>query len=121
MEDNLTEPEVKEVTKGFGNMSDAGTGSDEREPLNLANEFSPSACGISLRLGGPASLVVRVSYGTYSATKEAERHPRAGQTAVDGTVFPETREVPAYRRKHYDFRVPVEIGERVGTTGVERD
>jgi Helicase conserved C-terminal domain len=114
LDDNLAEPEVKEVTKGFGNMSDAGTGSDEREPLNLANEFSPSACGISFRLEGPASLVARVSYGTYSASKKTEPHPRAGQTGVDGTVFPETREVPAYLRKHYDFRVPIAIGEKIG-------
>jgi hypothetical protein len=90
---DFTEAEVREGKKASGDISDADASSDEREPLNLANEFSPSACGISFQLEGPTSLVAHVSYGTYFATKATEHHPRAGQAAVDGTVFPETREV----------------------------
>src|SRR5260370_28863842 len=67
VEGDLTETEVKEGKRAFGGVSDAGDSSGEREPLNLANEFSPSACGITFRLAGPASLLARVSYGTYSA------------------------------------------------------
>ncbi len=114
VEGDLTQTNVKEGKRASGGLSDAGDGSEEREPLNLANEFSPSACGISLRLAGPVSLVVRVSYGTYSATKTTEPHPRAGQMGVDGKVFPQTREIPAYLRKHHDFSLPIEIDDKVG-------
>ena len=29
-------------------------------------------------------------------------------------MFPQTREVPAYRRKPHDFTVPIEIGDKIG-------
>src|ERR1700679_2762672 len=36
-----------------GNVADQGSSTEEQEPLNLANEFSPSATGISFRLNSP--------------------------------------------------------------------
>jgi hypothetical protein len=103
-----------EGKRASGGASDRGESSAEAEPLNLANEFSPSACGISFRLDGPGSFVARVTYGTYLPTKTEEDHPRAGQTGADGTVFPSTREVPAYKRRHHEYLVPIDIGARVG-------
>ena len=45
VEGDLTQIEVKEGKRVSGGAADGGESSEEREPLNLANDFSPSACG----------------------------------------------------------------------------
>lgn len=105
----LNEGELKEGRGGSGRSSDAGTGSDEREPLNLANEFSPSACGISFRIEGPRRLSARVAYGVYTPTKIVEAHPRAGQTGLDGNPIPSTREVNGFKRLHRSAELSLHI------------
>lgn len=75
-----------------------GDGSDDREPLNLANEFSPSAAGISFAIGEAVPLVVRATWATYSAESAEETHPFAGQARLDGRPNPATRRVQAWRR-----------------------
>ncbi|MCW3835048.1 helicase-related protein [Sphingomonas canadensis] len=75
-----------------------GDGSDEREPLNLANEFSPSAAGISFAVGDAVPLIVRADWATYIPESIDEVHPRAGETGLDGRIFPATRRVQAWRR-----------------------
>lgn len=75
-----------------------GDGSDDREPLNLANEFSPSAAGISFAIAEELPLHIRASWATYSAETSEELHPLAGQTRLDGKPYPATRRVQAWRR-----------------------
>ena len=98
-----------------GKRSPSTTAPDSRiedQPLNLANEFSPSAIGITFRLIGSVLLNIDVAFGTYDATLTSEPHPRAGQSRADGTPFPAVREFNAYRRTprmekvqlHLDFR-----------------
>lgn len=100
--------------KRTGGSSDAGSWSDEQEPLNLANEFSPSAVGISFRLETSATLIAKVTYGTYEPTKITEAHPRAGEVGMDGRPFPATRQTPAWKRTSHSHDVELEIGTGVG-------
>src|SRR5262245_22137557 len=93
----LSDAHLDEGRSRRGNYADEGQTSLELEPLNLANEFSPSACGISFRLHHGAHLVVELSYGTYAPAKRSEPHPRAGQIGMDGKPFPETRDVVEYQ------------------------
>ena len=97
-----------------GGRSDEGASTNESEPLNLANEFSPSAAGVSLRIGEPGRLSVRVNFGTYETEKTSEPHPRAGKTALDGTIFPETREVTGYRRTHHENTITIDVPDSSG-------
>ncbi|CDX40027.1 conserved hypothetical protein [Mesorhizobium sp. ORS 3359] len=113
----LNEAELREGKRANGRSSDADSGSSEREPLNLANEFSPSACGISFRVAGPIALSAVVTFGTYSATKHVEPRERAGETGLDGRPIPATREIPAYRRTHHRHEVGFSVGTQLGNTG----
>lgn len=70
--------------------SDTGPSTGEREPLNLANEFSPSAAGITFRLAGPTQIEIRITYGRYESETVAENHPRAGSTRSDGDAISRT-------------------------------
>jgi hypothetical protein len=111
------EQEPIEIDEGkrTGGSSDAGSWSDEQEPLNLANEFSPSAVGISFRLETPATLTASVSYGTYEPTKLTEAHPRAGEFGMDGRAFPATRDIPAWKRIPHSRELRLDIGKDVGS------
>lgn len=108
-------PEIKESRRQRGGEADAGSTTVEREPLNLANEFSPAACGISFRLAAPTNLQVSLTYGTYNAVKHREPHPRAGQTGIDGRIFPAFREVPAYQRVDHQVSIPLRAGDKIGS------
>jgi hypothetical protein len=111
---DLSSVTLDEAKSNRGSYVDEGLSSIEREPLNLANEFSPSACGISFRLQQPTSLVVDLSYGTYAPETRSEPHPRAGQTGMDGKPFPATRDILEYRRTHHATLVPLEILDKTG-------
>lgn len=116
-DDVLTTPrdviEIDESKKGEG-PGDPGEAPPEREPLNLANEFSPSAAGISFCLAKPASLSFTVSFGRYEPCKVTELHPRAGETSLSGKPFPATREIPAWRRQPLERVLVAEVGEQTG-------
>ena len=95
--------------KIWATAPDAGV---DEQPLNLANEFSPSALGVTFKIGGSASLIADVSFGTYTSVKMSEPHPRAGETRADGTAFPERREYVLYRRtpRNEALEVPLDFG-----------
>lgn len=105
---------VPDVQIRASRSDEADSTSPEREPLNLANEFSPSAAGLSFRIAEPHRLKFRVTYGTYRQVKVTEPHPRAGAIGMDGTPFPATREVPGYQREHHDREFEVEIPKSRG-------
>ena len=66
-----------------GNRTASPTSSDagiDDQPLNLANEFSPSALGITFRVQGSRLLTADISFGTYNSERISEPHPRAGDT-----------------------------------------
>jgi hypothetical protein len=111
---DLSNVELDEGKSPRGNFSDEGLSSIEREPLNLANEYSPSACGISFRLQRPENLIVELTYGTYAPIKHSEPHPRAGQTGVDGKAFPAERETVRYQRSHHKHLIPIEVTMKTG-------
>jgi hypothetical protein len=85
-------------------------GPKEDAPLNLANEFSPSALGITFRTVGCDSLTVDVAFGTYKREKRTEPHPRAGTTRADGSTFPDTRDYHVYRRTPHHMHLEVAVG-----------
>ncbi len=111
---DLNDPDVRPVKRSRGLASDAGAASDEREPLNLANEFSPSACGVSFRLEKACKLVAVVTYGVYSSIRVSQPRDRAGETGVDGRPIPASREVTAYQRRHHRHTVDLDIGAALG-------
>ena len=111
---DLETPTVEEGKRNRSAGSDQTTSSYEAEPLNLANEFSPSAVGISFRVEGQIRLRVAISYGTYSTEEYQEAHPRAGETSVDGTTFPTTRSSKRYRRTHHRHVLDVDIPSTTG-------
>lgn len=96
-----------------GSRSDEGA-SDQQEPLNLANEFNPSAVGISFKLLRACPIVVRISFGTYSPTVGKERNSKGGEIGADGKPIPEFRELAAYQRHHRQFEIPLTIPDRPG-------
>jgi hypothetical protein len=91
-----------------------GDGSDDREPLNLANEFSPSAAGISFAIAESHPLLVHVTWATYVAEAAEELHPLAGQTRLDGKPYPATRRVQAWRRVPGYREVALSAGVALG-------
>ncbi len=72
-----------------GDISDSGTpaaagsetdrtdrSSDATEPLNLANEFSPAAMGLTFRVESGIELVCRIHAATYRSEPDPERAHR---------------------------------------------
>lgn len=84
-----------------GSPPDDTSLSPEQEPINLANEFSPSAMGLSFRLKDPTEISAIISFGKYEPFKATVPHPRAGQKRANGTIFPDTRQIRQWRRTHY--------------------
>ena len=101
-EDEVEDAEHEDLKVDDGGRRNPGlTAPDsviEDQPLNLANEFSPSAVGITFRLTGSSLLNVGVSFGTYDAIPNTEPHPKSGQNRADGTPYPAVREFTLYRR-----------------------
>jgi hypothetical protein len=100
-----------------GDRRDRGggeAGDGEREPLNLANEFSPSALGISFRIAAPADIRVVISYGVYHGVKIRREHPRAGEIGADGKPFPDYIDGQGYQRTPYVFEHVIRVGEHPG-------
>lgn len=81
--------------RASGNAPDAGI---DEQPLNLANEFSPSAVGITFRVQSAKTLVAIISFATYTEKSVKEPHPSAGKTRADGTPYPSVREFKLYER-----------------------
>lgn len=109
---DLQTPHVDEAKSARGNYADEGLTSLEREPLNLANEFSPSACGISFRIQSATALVVELTYGTYVPITRSEPHPRAGEVGMDGKSRPAMRNVTEYQRTHHRYLIPLRIVDK---------
>lgn len=108
-EGDLSDPAADSLkSRRSGKPSDAGS-TEDQEPLNLANEFSPSAAGISFRIGEAARLSVRIGFGTYGVRTRQEPHPRAGEVGMDGVPRPQTRTVPEYFRTDHEVSLTLEI------------
>ncbi|WP_375428432.1 helicase-related protein [uncultured Sphingomonas sp.] len=109
--------EVIDLNGGAGGegRSEAGDAVPEREPLNLANEFSPSAAGLSFCLAAPATLRFTATFGLYDQGRTTEVHPRAGETGLNGKPFPAHREVTAWKRRHFERTVEREVGTDLGS------
>lgn len=110
-EDQDDEPaEVPNVSagKGGGSNTDDG-GAPEAQPLNLANEFSPSAVGISFCIGQPVELQVQINLGIYKQETHSVRHHYAGKQMADGTPYPATKEIRVFVRKAIKEIIPIAI------------
>lgn len=97
-----------------GNTVDPIDAPHEDEPLNLANEFSPSALGITFRVVGSPSLLVSVRAGAYEKAHRDVPNPRAGQQRMDGSVEPETIRSPVF------VRTPIAWQHQLETKSVGR-
>ena len=113
-EGELRMPEVHDGKRSSGRASDSGSATDEQEPLNLANEFSPSACGLSCRLGSGGTLEAVISYGVYTTTRVVRPRERGGETGLDGRMIPANREVTAFQRTHHRHVVAIDVAGAPG-------
>jgi len=103
------EPEV-EVNQGERDPPESTE--IEEQPLNLANEFNPSAAGITVRVTAGITITVEIYAGRYESEKREVAHPRAGQSKADGSQYPATRTVTHYRRVPIHDTVPVDVGTK---------
>ncbi|MEX1221776.1 MAG: helicase-related protein [Idiomarina sp.] len=104
---SLDDRPLVEVKQGGKQTSDAT--SLEEQPLNLANEFSPSAVGITVKASLGFKILVDISAGKYKTEKVEKRHPKAGQEKADGSLFPDTREESNYRRIPIQDKVEIDL------------
>ena len=104
---SLDDTPLVEVKQGGKQTSDAT--SLEEQPLNLANEFSPSAAGITVKASLGFKILVDISAGKYKTEKVEKRHPKAGQEKADGSLFPDTREETNYRRVPIQDKVEIDL------------
>jgi hypothetical protein len=82
----------------------------DEEPMNLANEFSPSAAGVSFRLEQAVPITISLGFGVYAKEKRTVPHRRAGKKQADGvTDYPATQEIDVFQRKQKSFELPVII------------
>ena len=93
-EQEVTEADLKDSGKQVDKWSSAASASDVSEPLNLANEFSPSALGLTFRTHSGARIIFRISAATY--------HEEANPEVPNRTVF---------RREPVSETVAVETGD----------
>ena len=108
--DDETDESVQVDDAGNRRASDiAPDAAVEDQPLNLANEFSPSAVGITFRVRGTKQVFVEISFGTYDPIQVKEPHPRAGQHKADETPFPETRTFNRYRRTPWREKLEIPL------------
>ena len=108
-------PDAIHTDTKFQKGRGSGGPDDQRdeEPLNLANEFSPSAVGISFRLDKCMPIRISLGFGIYSKEKRTEPHPRAGKKQADGkTDYPETREVDVFQRQQKNFETEVSVPDK---------
>ena len=69
-----------DVEMDTSGVKEAGADTDASEvvePLNLANEFSPSAAGISFRVGSGTAIRIAVTGATYSGSQETDEEGRS--------------------------------------------
>lgn len=106
---SLDDSPLVEVKQGGKQTRDAT--SLEEQPLNLANEFSPSAVGITVKASLGCKILVDIRAGKYKTEKVEKRHPKAGQEKADGSLFPDTREEANYRRVPIQDTVELDLAE----------
>ena len=103
--DDSPDVEVKLGSKNTPDATDL-----EEQPLNLANEFSPSAAGITVRASPNIQLMVDVTAGRYKTETVEERHPKAGQEKPDGSRYTDTRIRTRFRRLPITHQIKVNLG-----------
>jgi hypothetical protein len=115
------EDDLDETPESFGksNQTVSPTSPDsgiDDQPLNLANEYSPSALGITFRVHGSSQLRIDISFGTYTSEKISESHPRAGEFRADGSQYPEKREYLIYQRvpRRMQVDIPLNFDDKRG-------
>lgn len=104
---SLDDSPLVEVKQGGKQTRDAT--SLEEQPLNLANEFSPSAAGITVKVSLGCKILVDIRAGKYKTEKVEKRHPKAGQEKADGSLFPDTSEEANYRRVPIQDQVEIDL------------
>ena len=102
-------PVEVEVKQGCKQTREAA--SLEEQPLNLANEFSPSAAGITIRVSLGIKLLVNVCAGKYQSEKVEASHPYAGTKKADGSVVPGTRIQTKYRRVPIRDMIEIDLSD----------
>ena len=112
--------DVPDVTDNTDNTPEVNTKSNsssgsetesisEQSALNLANEYSPSAMGITVKTDSTDRLLVSLSFATYTRSTVDIPHPKAGQKRSDGTVFPDSFTKPSFTRVPVEVELPVQI------------
>lgn len=101
----------RNIKKSVRNKGSDAEQENADAPLNLANEYSPSALGISFRVKEVKKLSVCVTWGKYTQKKVEVPHEKAGQMRADGVFYPDTREKVLYQRKPYEEIIEIPLKE----------
>ena len=109
-EDLLDEPMSGLEVSGGDFASEA---SEATEPLNLANEFSPSAAGITFRVLSNSAVRFQLSGATYSSVREFQESG-AARTVWKREPFKHTLSLELTKRGSYDpIPIPTSRGRLV--------
>lgn len=110
-EDSSEEAQPELETYQDSNQTSENAGLEE-QPLNLANEFNPSAMGITVRVKPNVPLQVRVDAARYNPSKVEVPHPKAGHQRADGTVYPASHTTTHYVRVPLQDTFTIPLGDR---------
>lgn len=84
----------------------------EEEPLNLANEFNPSAAGITVRVTEGITLDVEIKAARYEGENREIPNPKAGQLKPDGSTHPPTLPKLHYKRIPVSDTMKINVGAK---------
>lgn len=106
-----TPDELQTIEVDAGSVSSTAAPDRGREDpaLNLANEFSPSAMGITFCVENVEALIVHVDAGRYRLVRSQVPHPRAGEEKRDGSKFPDTKEKKEYCRERISEDISISL------------
>lgn len=100
------------IDAGSRTSNVSSDGVKEDPALNLANEFSPSAMGITFKTSKCKTLTVRVTAGRYAADRKDYPHPKAGEKRRDGSNYPDTYQRTSYRRSPILEDIELSLSEK---------
>jgi len=85
----------------------------EGQALNLANEYNPSALGITFKMNNSKGLLIEVSAGKYEAFDVEIPNPKAGTLRLDGSEQPTVFKNKKYKRNAISHVLKLEFPESI--------
>jgi len=114
VDDSEDSEDLPEVDQGKTSRAAGADNVADGQPLNLANEFNPSALGITFRVKGCKTLTVSISTATYTKFEKELPHSRAGQEKADGSRYSDYFKRIFYKRKPISQILQIDIHDISG-------